>query len=140
MRVGTVDTSGMACVSGVPDGPVHTVMADSSGGGQYANDAMLLQLFHGQPGTHSGLGGEWTAAKRNPDVDRSLETLDRCVFGSKRDGTCMYSVGRVESVGVRFVLAPVTGRDDLPAPVAACDGWSLYDLESLASAFRNLPR
>ena len=140
MRVGAVDTRGMACVGGVADGPVHTVMADASGGGQYANDAMLLQLYHGQPGTHSGLGGEWTAGKKNPDVVRSLDILDRCVFGSKQDGTCLYSVGRVGSVGVRWVLAPESGGAHLPAPVVSCGEWSLYDLDSLASAFRNFPR
>ncbi len=68
IRIPVIDTRGTECLAAL-EGPVHTLTP--TGPTASANGAaLLLQLVHGQPGTHVGVGG-WT---RVDEADaRSLE-------------------------------------------------------------------
>lgn len=127
----TLSVRPLDCFAQLPAGAVHTVRTSPSGRGNA--EALLLQLQHGQAGTHQGIGG-WSQEPREPAFELALAQVDVAVHRGVPVGEFAEHLAVMDSHGIRWlVLSEDVVRPEDVDPVVACDGWQALAISALIS-------
>ena len=119
-QIPITDTKQTACLSALTAGAVHlphirpevTLRGQRplDGHEQHSTAAKRLQLSHGLPGTHQGIGG-WTVLPSNSALDDALATFDAVWLGQGLPTAIDPPLKKMREAGITWVI---TALDDAP--------------------------
>ena len=135
LTIPTTDLASIDCLARLRSmgaGAVHLVPAGAVNPESVNTEALRMQLVHGLPGTHHGLGG-WRAESRNRAFDGALQTLVPSLTAAQPHRGFQDDTTTLLSAGLTWVILP---RTAVPAWAGAsradCGGWSAFRLDELA--------
>ena len=127
IEVPTLSTRPLACFADLPAGPVFT-LEDPGRAGEPASAGMLLQMVHGQPGTHHGVGG-WSSPGPEATMVRLREDMLRTLTQGRTSRPLGHMLRDLRCEGVRWLVLPEARTwARAPTPAVACGGWVALEL------------
>lgn len=129
LSIPTTDLRQQACFAdlGATDpGAVHLIAPRGWSREQANTAAVTLQLVHGLPGTHRGIGG-WTQEPRDRGFDGLIAGLERDLSRASPSPVVRDTLSRLRARGLSWlVMASAEAPAWAGPPARSCGGWSAW--------------